>query len=484
MSQINEKQQQKFQEEMAAENKMGTMPVNRLLVSMAVPLMISNLVQALYNIVDSIFVSRITSEEVVLDAAGNVVSAGTDAIGALGLAFPIQLVIIALAMGTSVGVGSLLSRSLGEGNQKRANSSAMHGIVLMILSYGISLFIGVFLAKACIAGQGATGRTLAYGTTYLRIVCCLSLAVFMEIMFERLLQSTGRSVLAMVAQMVGAIINVIMDPILIFGLFGAPKLGVAGAAYATVFGQIVATILGIYFNVKKNPDIQLHFKEFSWDWNVVKNIYVVGAPAIILQGAGSVMNFGMNAILNSLHATAVAVFTVYYKLQSFFFMPMFGLNNALIPIVAYNYGAKKKHRLKQAHRLAMIYSFGLAMIGFGAFELIPDVLIRIFDTGDASLLSIGVPALRIIGIHYLAAWYCIITGGVFQGVGNGIYSMINSLSRQLVVLLPAAFILSKLGGLDAVWWSFPIAEVASMSLTVYFYTRINRNILGALPDTE
>ncbi|MCR5655340.1 MAG: MATE family efflux transporter [Lachnospiraceae bacterium] len=463
---------------------MGTMPIPKLLLSMAVPLMISNLVQALYNIVDSIFVSRITTDEVILDAEGNLISAGTDAISALGLSFPIQIIIIALGMGTSVGVSSLLSRSLGEGNREKANSTAMHGVVLMALSYIICLMIGVFFADDLIAGQGATGRTLEYGTTYLRIVCCLSIAVYMEIMFERLLQSTGRSALAMIPQITGALINVCMDPVLIFGLFGAPKLGVAGAAYATVFGQSVATILGIVLNVKKNPDIHLDFRKFRFEEDVIKDIYVVGAPAIALQAVGSVMNYGMNSILLGLNQAAVAVFTVYYKLQSFFFMPMFGLNNALVPIVAYNYGAKKKSRMNAAHKLSLVYGFCILLLAFLAFEFCPKFLLNIFDTGDASLVSIGVPALRVIGVHFLIAWYCILTGGVFQALGNGVYSMFCSLSRQLVVLLPAAYLLARFGGLDAVWWSFPIAEVASLAITLYFYARIHKNVIAKLPDSE
>ena len=469
-------------QEALQENKMGTMQVNRLLISMAVPLMISNFVQALYNVVDSIFVSRITTDEVVLDGAGQAVSAGTDAISALGLAFPVQMLIIAMCMGTAVGVSSLLSRSLGEGDRHMANSAAMHGIFLMLCSYVISLSIGLFGAHAVIAGQGAVGRQLEYGTSYLRIVCCCSIAVYMEVMLERLLQSTGRTSLSIIPQITGALINLTMDPILIYGLFGAPKMGVRGAALATVFGQTVATIIGLYLNLRKNPDLHLSVREFRLDGQVIKNIYTVGAPAIFLQAAGSIMNFGMNAILLSLHTGAVAVFTVYYKLQSFFFMPIFGLNNALIPIVGYNFGAKKKHRMKEAHRLALIYGFAIIFIGFLLFELAPGQLIRIFDTGDATLYTLGVPALRKIGLHYLFAWYCILTGGVFQAVGNGLYSLITSLSRQLLVLLPAAYILGRIGGVSAVWWSFPIAEVASMALTVFFYLSINRKILEKLPD--
>ena len=464
------------------ENKMGTMPEGRLLLSMGVPLMVSNLVQALYNIVDSMFVSRLTTDEVVYDTAGNTVSAGTDAISALGLAFPIQIIIFAIGMGTSIGVTSLLSRSLGEGKKDKANSAAMHGIILMALSYIVCLIIGIFLAPMLISGQGATGRTLEYGTTYLRIVSCLSIAVYMEILFERLLQSTGRSSLSMIPQMTGAVINMIMDPILIYGLLGVPKLGVAGAAFATVFGQAVATVLGIILNLKKNPEIHLSFKGFKPDPHIIKGIYAVGAPSIALQAVGSVMNYAMNSILIDLNETAVAVFTIYYKVQSFFFMPVFGLNNAVIPIVAYNFGAQKKKRMKKSIRVALLYSFILLFMGFLAFELIPEKLIGIFNTGDAVLVSLGVPALRIIGVHFLLAWFCIIMIGVFQAVGNGIYSMLCSLLRQLGALIPSAFILASLFGLPAVWWSFPIAEGVSLLVTLLFYRKIEKNVFSKLPD--
>lgn len=466
------------------ENKMGTMPVNRLLISMAVPLMVSNFIQALYNVVDSVFVSRITTNEKVYDSAGEFVSAGTDAISALGLAFPIQIVIIAFGIGTSVGVSSVLSRALGEKNQKLVNDTAMQGIFLMVMSYIISLIIGIFFARMVIAGQGATGRKLEYGETYLRIICCCSLAVYMEIIFERLLQSTGRTSLSIIPQISGAVINLIMDPILIYGLVGAPKMGVAGAALATVFGQTVATIIGLYLNIKKNPDIQFKLKGFKPNFKVIKNIYTVGLPAICLQAVGSVMNFGMNAILLSLNSGAVAVFTVYYKLQSFFFMPLFGLNSSLVPIIGYNYGARHKKRMMKSYRLSLIYGFCLIFIGFLMFEIIPDKLILIFDTGDSALLDIGVPALRKIGIHYLFAWFCILTGGLFQALGNGIYSLINSLSRQLIILLPAAYILGKIGGVEMVWWSFPIAEIGSFTVTLLFFFKIKRDIIDKMEDID
>ena len=468
----------------ADENKMGTMPVNKLLISMAIPLMLSNLVQALYNIVDSLFVARITSDEVVLDEMGNVISAGTDALNAVGLAFPVQIIIIALGIGTGVGVGSVLSRSLGEKKFETADSAAMHGIVLMLLSYAISLAIGLFGARAVIVGQGATGRTLEYGTTYLRIVCCCSIAIYMELMLERLLQSTGRTHLSMIPQISGVIVNVIMDPVLIFGIGPFPKMGVAGAALATVFGQTVATVIGLFLNLRFNPDIHLNFAKFRPSWQMIRNIYAVGLPAIAMQAVGSIMNFGMNSILLGLSNGAVAVFTVYYKLQSFFFMPLFGVNNAVTSIVAYNFGARNRKRMMTAYRLSMIYAFLLIFVGFLCFELIPELLLKPFDTKDASLFTIGVPALRVIGVHYLFAWFCIVTGGVFQAMGNGIYSLITSLMRQLVVLLPAAWILGKIGGIHAVWWSFPIAELMSLLVTLICFMRMYKRVISKMPISE
>ncbi|MCR5478062.1 MAG: MATE family efflux transporter [Lachnospiraceae bacterium] len=463
------------------ENKMGTMAVGKLLVTMSVPLILSNLVQALYNVVDSIFVSRITTQEQIYDEAGNLISAGTDAISALGLAFPVQIVIIALAIGTSIGVSSLLSRSLGEKDQRTADLAAVHGLFLMACSYLVSLFIGLFLADKLIAGQGAVGRQLEYGTTYLRLICCCSFFVYMEIMLERLLQSTGRSHLSMIPQMTGAVINCIMDPILIYGLLGAPKLGVAGAALATVFGQFTATCIGIFLNLKKNPDIHFTIRGFRPDLQIIKNIYAVGLPAIVMQAIGSVMNFGMNSILLGLNRSAVAVFTVYYKLQSFFFMPIFGLNSSLVPIIAYNYGARRRDRMQKVYRLSLIAGFCMLFLGFLAFELIPGQLIRIFDTGDASLMTVGIPALRIIGVHYLLAWYCILTGSVFQALGNGVYSLVVSILRQLLALLPAAWLLGRMAGLAGVWWAFPIAELVSLATTVFYYLKIKQNVIDRIP---
>lgn len=464
------------------ENKMGVMPVNRLLISMALPMMISMLVQALYNVVDSMFVARITTNEQVFDSAGNLITAGTDAISALGLAFPVQMLLVAVGTGTGVGVNAIVSKALGEKNQKRADKAAAHGVFLSVCSYLVFLFIGIFLAGTIIGGQGATGRTLEYGKTYLTIICTCSFGFYIQLMYERLLQSTGRTLYTMFTQGTGAIVNIILDPILIFGYFGLPKMGVAGAAIATVIGQWVAGALAIVFNQTKNPDLHVSFKGFKPELKMIGRIYSVGLPSIIMQAVGSVMNFGMNTIITSINVAGVAVFTVYYKLQSFFFMPIFGMNNGMIPIVAFNYGAQKRSRLIKTVKLSMMYALIIMALGFAAFQFIPDKLLLLFDTGDASLLSIGVPALRIIAWHYLIAWFCIIAGSMFQALGNGIYSLVVSVARQLVILLPAAYILGKIGGLDTIWWAFPLAEIMSGVVSLFFTFRINRKIIRNIGD--
>ncbi len=473
---------QEQKKDVVKENKMGVMPVSKLLLSMAWPMMLSMLFQAFYNVVDSMFVSRITTGEMIYDEAGQFVSAGTDAISALGLAFPMQIIIIGICNGIGVGMNSVLSRALGEKKQKTVNDAAAHGVVLMFLGYLLVLLMGIFLAKPFIMAQGATGRKLEYGITYLRIVSCFSLAVNMEIIMERMLQSTGRTFYSMIPQITGAVINCIMDPILIYGLLGAPKMGVAGAAAATVFGQVVATIIGLYLNRTRNKEIHLTLRGFRFDPAILKAIFTVGVPAMIMQSVGAVMNFAMNRIILALNSSAVAVFTVYYKLQSFFFMPLFGMSNALIPIVAYNYGAGKRKRVIGAFKVSLCYAFGLAILGFLAFEILPGTLLKIFNTGDSTLLTLGVPALRKIGVHYLLAWFCIMAGTMFQSLGNGIYSMIVSMARQLLVLLPVAYIFGRIGGIDMVWWCFPVAEGMSVICSVFFYTRIYKNIIKNIPD--
>ncbi|MCR4740904.1 MAG: MATE family efflux transporter [Lachnospiraceae bacterium] len=457
------------------ENKMGTMPMHRLLLNMTLPMIAAMLVSALYNVVDSIFVARIVDP-------GQTGSAGTAALVAVGMAFPFQTLLIAFAAGTGVGLNSLLSKSLGEKDFETVNKAAANGIFCYFAGFLVFFTAGIFLPEILIRSQGGSGLSLIYGTQYLRIVYMCSFGILTQFCFERLLQSTGLTLYSMITQMTGAVINIILDPILIFGLFGLPELKVAGAAIATVTGQIIAGAMSVYLNRRKNHEITLSFKNFRPDKKIIGRIYVVGLPSIIMQSIGSVMTYSMNKILVSLDAAAVAVFTVYFKLQSFFFMPLFGLNNGLIPILAFNYGAKHRSRMIQVIKISLIYALGFMIIGFSLFELIPEPLLRIFDTKDPSLIRIGVPALRIIAFHYLIAWFCIIAGSVFQALGNGVYSLVVSVARQLVVLIPAAFILAKIGGLDLIWWCFPIAEFMSFAVSLFFYIKIYRNIISKVPD--
>ena len=446
------------------ENKMGVMPVNRLLLNMSLPMMVSMLVQALYNIVDSIFVAKLSE----------------NALTAVSLAFPIQTLLIALGTGTGVGVNSLLSKQLGEKDLKQVSKTAMNGIFLAVLSYIAFVIVGIVGVRPFYASQvkGADPEILTLGVQYLTIVCVCSFGLYAQLIFEKLLQSPART---MITQAVGAVTNIILDPILIFGLLGMPKMGVAGAAIATVIGQIVGGTLGLIFNIRVNKEITLSVKGFRPDAGTIGNIYKVGVPSIIMQAIGSVMTYGMNQILITFSSTATAVFGVYFKLQSFFFMPVFGLNNGLIPIVAFNYGAGKRSRVIKAIKCSLVYAFTLLLVGFIVFETIPGVLLGMFEASD-EMLAIGVPALRIIGFHFLIAWFCIIAGSVFQALGNGVYSLVVSVARQLVVLLPAAFILARLGGLHAVWWAFPIAELMSFCASTLFMIMINRKVISTIPD--
>ncbi|MCR5128232.1 MAG: MATE family efflux transporter [Lachnospiraceae bacterium] len=455
------------------ENKMGVMPMNKLLINMALPMMISMLVQAFYNIVDSFFVARIE------DPSGK---AGTAALAALGMAFPVQMLLIAFATGLCVGVNAILSRALGERDYETADKAANNGVFLSVCNFVLFFLIGVFLAGPVIASQKGTGLTREYGTQYLRIVCCGSFGVYTQFIFERLLQSTGKTIYSMFTQITGAVINIILDPILIFGMFGLPEMKVAGAALATVIGQICAGVLAIILNRRYNEYVVVNLRGFRPDWGIIKKVYVVGLPSICMQAIGSVMTFSMNRILTELNEAAVAVFTVYFKLQSIFFMPVFGLNNGMIPILAFNYGARKRKRMTGVIKLSMFYAFLLLLIGFALFELIPESLLRIFDTGEASLIELGVPALKIIAFHYLLAWFCIIGGTVFQALGNGVYSLVVSVARQLVVLIPVAYILAKIGGLDLIWWCFPIAELMSLCVTAFFLLRIYKNVIRPIPE--
>lgn len=439
---------------MQEKNKMGTMPINKLLITMAVPIIVSMLVQALYNIIDSIFVAQISEK----------------ALTAVSLAFPAQSLLIAFAGGTAVGVNSLLSRSLGEKEYERANQVANHAVVIWFVMSIIFMVIGLTCGKAFFSSQTSDGEILEAGTKYFTIVVGASFGLFGQFTYERLLQATGRTFQTMITQGLGAIINIILDPIFIFGLFGLPKMGVAGAALATVVGQIIACFLGIYMNKKYNHDIQVNLKQFQLSGEIVKQIYVVGIPAIIMQSIGSVMTYGMNMILIGFSSTATAVFGVYFKLQSFFFMPIFGLNNALIPIVAFNLGARQKQRMLSAMKLAMVYATTVMVIGLVMFEFFPAQLLSLFNASE-QMLQIGIPALRIIAIHFIFAGIAIVCSAVFQACGNALYSLIISVVRQLAVLLPVAYLLSLLGNVNYVWFTFPISEICSFILSLFFIRR-------------
>ena len=450
-----------------AENKMGTMPIGKLLFNMSLPMMISMLVQALYNIVDSIFVAKLSE----------------NALTAVSLAFPLQTLLIAVGTGTGVGMNALLSKSLGEKNFKKANATASNAAVLYFFSYLVFFILGFTIVRPFYASQigNADQEIMKLGIEYLSTVMIFSFGLLAQVFFERLLTSTGRTIFSMTSQLTGAITNIILDPILIFGLLGAPKMGVPGVAVATVIGQCVAALVAGFCNHRYNHDVKLKFHGFRLDFHIIGTIYAVGIPTIIMQSIGSVMTYCMNRILIEFSSTATAVFGVYFKLQSFFFMPVFGLNNGITPIIAYNYGAGQRKRMLKTIKLSMLVAFCLTFIGFLCFEGIPQILLGMFNASD-EMLTIGVPALRIIGIHYLIAWFCIVSGTVFQALGKAFFSMIVSIMRQLFVLIPAAYILAKLGGLHVVWWSFPIAEVISLMVSSFFLVRINRTIISRVPE--
>ena len=441
---------------------MGVMPVGKLLINMAVPMILSMLVQALYNVVDSIYVSRISEE----------------AVTALGLAFPVQNVQIGYGVGIGVGVNSLLSKSLGEGNRERADQTAGNGIFLALVGVVVFILFGLFGSSPYYKMQSDVVQIVEGGALYTSICCICTAGVFFEILFERMLQATGRTLHTMVTQGVGAIVNIVLDPVFIFGVpaLNIPAMGLAGAAIATVIGQWAAALLALIFNLRLNPDVHLSLKNILPRADVIKPILTVGVPSIIMNSVSSVMNFSMNQILLGFPGvgnTATGVFSIYYKLQSFFFMPLFGLNNATISIVAYNYGARNPQRIQKTLKLAVCAALCFMMAGLLAFQLIPQVLLSIFELSD-TFVALGKTALRIISIHFPIAAVCIALGASFQALGNGIYSTITSLCRQMIALLPAAYLLSLSGNVNAVWWAFPIAEVVSLIATLLFFTRIYR----------
>lgn len=442
------------------ENKMGVMPVKKLLIQMALPMMISMLVQALYNVVDSIFVARLSEE----------------ALTAVSMAFPMQNLMIGVSTGIGVGTNALLSRYLGEKNQHKANAVAVHGILLSYIGYLLFLLLGFTVSRVFFQLQGASNEIVEYGHQYLFTVLCLSFGLFTQIIFERLLQSTGKTFYAMITQGIGAIINIILDPIMIFGLLGFPAMGIRGAALATVIGQIVAGILAIIFNLKLNHEIQLSLKGFVLQMKMFINIIYIGVPSVIMMAIGSIMTFSVNKILGSFSSTAVAVFGVYFKLQSFAFMPIFGLNNGMVPIVAYNYGAKKPDRMIETVKFAVTMAVSIMICAFIVIQIIPVPLLSMFNASE-HMLEIGIPAMRIISISWLFAGFCIISSSFFQALGNGIYSTAISFFRQLVFLVPLAYIFSKTGNVMFVWFAWPLAEIVSVICCLYYLNKINRKII-------
>lgn len=452
----------------AQENKMGVMPVGKLLFTMSLPIMISMLVQALYNVVDSMFVARVSE----------------NALTALSMAFPIQNLMIAVSTGLGVGLNAVLSRALGAKDEKGVNRAATNGIMLLFICGLVFMLGGATIVRPYFEMQTDIAEIVESGVDYTTIVMLGSMGIFMQILFERLLQSTGRTLLTMVSQGVGAIANIILDPIFIFGLFGVPKMGVAGAAYATILGQWIAAAIGLVMNIRKNPEVSISMKGFRPHGATIRRILAIGIPSVVMQSIGSIMTFLMNQILIAFSATAVAVFGVYFKLQSFVFMPVFGLNNGVVPIVAYNYGAQNRLRMVETIKRSTIYASCIMVLGVVIFWAIPGPLLKIFDATD-TMLQVGVPALRIISLSFCMAGACIALGSSFQALGKAVYSMTTSIIRQLVFLVPIAYVLARygysIGNDDLVWWSYPLGEIASLLVTLVFFRRLYRTLIAPLP---
>ncbi len=447
------------------ENKMGVMPVKKLIISMSLPMMVSMLVQAMYNIVDSIFVSQINEQ----------------ALTAVSLAFPLQSLMIAVGSGTGVGINALLSRSLGERKYKKADEAANNGLLLMAFSSIFFVLLGLFASGPFFRAQTENAVIVEYGSTYLRIVCCLSFGLLFQMTFERLLQSTGQTIYSMISQIAGAVINIIFDPILIFGLLGFPKMGVAGAAYATIMGQCIAAVTGLVLNLRKNRELHLSLGGiFHPSPEVIRKIYYVAVPSILMMSIGSVMSYLMNLILIGFSETAAAVFGVYFKLQSFFFMPVFGLNNGLIPVLAYNYGAKRKDRIDEALKFSIALAFVILCAGTLCFEIFPRQLLGLFNASE-NMMKMGVVAMRKIGLHFPLAAIGIMLGSVFQAFSRAFYSLIVSLCRQLIALIPSAWLLAWITkDVSQVWWCFVIAEVVSATISVILYRKLRREVIEPL----
>ncbi len=453
---------------MNRENKMGVMSVKKLVITMSLPMMVSMLVQALYNVVDSIFVSQVCE----------------DALTAVSLAFPAQNLMIGVATGTGVGVNALLSRSLGEKNFEKANKIAAQGVLLAMFSFILFALFGIFGTKIFFAAQVEEGSAIYnYGVEYLSVVCTVSVGLFGQVIMERLMQATGKTTLSMATQLIGAIANIILDPLFILGIGPFPRMEAKGAAVATVIGQILAFIAGIIINEKANREINLRFSNLRPDFKIIGDIYKIGIPSVLMVGIGSLMTFFLNKILLGFTTTAAAVFGVYFKLQSFIFMPIFGLNNGVIPIIAYNYGAKKKERITECLRFSCVIAVSIMAFGMFLMWLIPEQMLRLFDAKE-EMMELGVPALKIISTSFILAGVCINLGSAFQALGKSYFSMIISFCRQIVVLLPAAYLLSKTGVLNNVWFAFPIAEVMSLTVTLVCFSYIYQKIIKPISAQE
>ena len=446
---------------------MGVMPEGRLLLSMSLPIMISMIIQALYNIVDSVFVAQFSQ----------------DALTGVTVAFPMQNLMIAVGSGTGVGISAFLSKSLGEKNRELASKVAKTGLLLAGFSWVLFLIIGIFFARPFIASQTSVGAVVDYGAEYLFLCSVLSFGLFFQMTFERLLQSTGKTIYTMITQATGAIINIILDPILIFGYFGLPKMGIAGAAIATVIGQVIAAILGIIFNLKVNKELDFSFKEFKVDFGIIKRIYAVGFPSIIMMAISSVMTFAMNKILDGFSTVATNVFGIYFRLQSFAVMPVVGINNGMVPIISYNYGARRRDRVVKTIKYSIFFALSITIGCLIIFQLIPETLISLFATegqSNTELVEMGVTALRIISLNFIFAGFCIVSSSVFQALGNGILSLIVSVARQLVVLVPAAYLLSLSGKVEMIWWAFPIAECMSVVCCAVFLASAYKKVISKI----
>lgn len=449
------------------ENKMGVMPIPKLLITMSLPMILSMLVQALYNVVDSVFVAQISE----------------NALTAVSLAFPIQNLMIAVAAGTGVGINAMLSRHLGERRFDDANAVARNGIFVSLITSLVFMIAGTTGAGLFFRSQTDHPEIIRYGTQYMTVITLFAVGIFMQITFERLMQSTGKTFYNMITQGLGAILNIILDPILIFGWFGFPRMEVMGAAVATVTGQIVAVLLSLYLNCSKNKEININMRHFRPCPRTISDIYKIGVPSIIMQSIGSVMTFGMNKILLMFSSTAAAVFGVYFKLQSFIFMPVFGLTNGMIPIVAYNYGARKPKRILNTFKLGLIIALSIMAAGLILFQAAPEWLLSLFDASE-HMLKIGVPALRLISLSFVFAGFGIVASALFQALGNGVYSLIISAARQLVLILPIAWLLARISGLSMVWWAFPIAEIGSVLLSAFLLRRIFRQKIHPCEEAD